>query len=357
MDSGTGGGEVSAEGQSVRTASRGDVLTYATKREFYSDYARAIESVLKDALNRDGVTFLGVQSRAKSVQSFEEKASRLSEDGKTLKYTKPFEQLTDLAACRIIVFFPRTLDQVGSVISRELEVVEKIDHAASAVKDGRLGYLSVHYVCCLKQPRANLPEYQRFGRTRVEIQVRTVMQHAWAEIEHDIQYKSAYSVPQELARRFTTLAGLLEVADREFQSIQDRDSELRAQAREYISAGNLGNVELTASSLKEYLDKVYGPDGRMKTWSYEYMTKVSHAVGLTTIESLDAVVKGYDDAQISDIVSGGRAGQLSRLEYVLLAALPTEFVAKHPWADQEWFADWMSRCRKALDAAGIKPHK
>ena len=341
----------------VPTASREDVLKYATRREFYSDYAHAIESVLKDALQRDHVTFLGVQSRAKSVKSFEEKASRLTEDGKSLKYPRPFEQLTDLAACRTIVFFPRTLEEVGTVINRELEVVEKLDHSANAVKEGRLGYLSVHYVCRLKTPRANLPEYQRFGSTPVEIQVRTVMQHAWAEIEHDIQYKSAYSVPQELARRFTTLAGLLEVADREFQSIQDRDRELQTQARASISAGKLGNIELTAASLKEYLDRVYGADGRMRPYSYEFSTKVAHNVGISTIEALDAIVSKFDDDKVSQVVVGGRAGQLNRFEYVLLAALPNEFATKHPWVELHWFPNWVKTARQELEAAGIKPVK
>jgi ppGpp synthetase/RelA/SpoT-type nucleotidyltranferase len=51
--------------------------------------------------------------------------------------------------------------------------------------------------------------------------VRTILQHAWAEIEHDIQYKSARALPPALRRRLAALAGLLEIADREFQAIRD----------------------------------------------------------------------------------------------------------------------------------------
>ena len=58
----------------------------------------------------------------------------------------------------------------------------------------------------------------------MQVQVRTVLQHAWAEFEHAIRYKG--TIPEEhgpdLDRRFTLAAGLLELADREFSMIHDR---------------------------------------------------------------------------------------------------------------------------------------
>jgi ppGpp synthetase/RelA/SpoT-type nucleotidyltranferase len=53
-----------------------------------------------------------------------------------------------------------------------------------------LGYQSVHYLVQFSPERCALPEYQRFQGRIAEIQVRTVLQHGWAEIEHDIQYKA-----------------------------------------------------------------------------------------------------------------------------------------------------------------------
>jgi ppGpp synthetase/RelA/SpoT-type nucleotidyltranferase len=48
------------------------------------------------------------------------------------------------------------------------------------------------------------------------------LQHAWAEIEHDLGYKTALGVPRNVRRQFSRLAGLLEIADTEFASIRDR---------------------------------------------------------------------------------------------------------------------------------------
>jgi putative GTP pyrophosphokinase len=94
--------------------------------------------------------------------------------------------ITDKAGVRVIVFFPRTLAEVEAVLRREFLVVEKVDHTAEAIAQQRLGYLSVHYIVELNAGRLSLPEYRTLRGHRAEIQVRTVMQHYWAEIEHDI---------------------------------------------------------------------------------------------------------------------------------------------------------------------------
>src|SRR5437764_1453854 len=114
------------------------VQAYALRRPFFVDYASIIETVIRQSLERADVRFLDVQSRAKSVEGFREKAGRLAGDGISLKYTDPLVQLTDLAACRVIVFFPKTIQQVEDLLRTELDVIEKVDHAASAVEEGRL---------------------------------------------------------------------------------------------------------------------------------------------------------------------------------------------------------------------------
>jgi ppGpp synthetase/RelA/SpoT-type nucleotidyltranferase len=331
------------------------VQEYALRRAFFVDYASVVEAVLRQSLERAPVRFLDVQSRAKTVESFREKASRVADDGVSLKYADPMSQLTDLAACRIIVFFPKTIKQIESLLRTEFDVSEKVDHAANAIEEGRLGYLSVHFLARLKMPRAALPEYARFGGTVVEIQVRTVMQHAWAEIEHDIQYKSSYAVPKELARRFVTLAGLLEVADREFQSIQDRDEELRTEVSASIGAGQFTGVEVTATSLKAYLDRNFGPDGRMSQWSYEFATRIVKALGVMTIEELDEAIHGFDDNEVSQVLEGRRVGQLNRFEHVLLAAFRDAYIQKHLWHHEPWFQLRAGdRLKKLMDAGMVR---
>lgn len=163
------------------------------------------------------------------------------------------------------------------------------------------------------------------------------MQHAWAEIEHDIQYKASYAVPLEIRRRFSTLAGLLEIADREFQAIQDTDAELRKVAADHLRKGEASEVPITASSLKTYLDQRFGPDARHKDFSYEWITRLVLDLGFTTFGQIDDTIKGYDPDQLTDIIYDHRQSQITRFQLTLLAAMKDEYIARHPLHVHDWF--------------------
>ena len=105
------------------------------------------------------------------------------------------------------------------------------------LREERFGYQSEHYLVRLSNKRTALPEYNPHLGLVAEVQVRTILQHAWAEIEHDIQYKSSITIPNTIRRRFMALAGVLEIADREFQAIQDEDKLLKQQARTSVEEG------------------------------------------------------------------------------------------------------------------------
>lgn len=119
--------------------------------------------------------------------------------------------------------------------------------------------------------------------------MRTILQHAWAEIEHDIQYKSVETIPSLIRRRFMSLAGLLEIADREFQAIQNEDEQLRQEARISVVEGQLEKVEITPDALKAYLDKTLGSDGRMTDWSYQWTARMLRRMGFTNFKQIDAL--------------------------------------------------------------------
>lgn len=124
--------------------------------------------------------------------------------------------VTDLVGLRVITYFEDGVDRVGELLASRLPVdfhhsIDKRRH-----HDDRFGYRSLHFVC-----RVATGDDPRLPRElRYEIQVRTMLQHAWAEIEHDLGYKSDDSVPAAARRRLNRLAGLLELADQEFLAIR-----------------------------------------------------------------------------------------------------------------------------------------
>jgi hypothetical protein len=242
-----------------------------------------------------------------------------------------------LAGVRIITYFPATLPEIEAVLKDEFDVIERADKGQILLEEERFGYQSIHYLVRVKRNRAQLPEYERFRDSIVEIQLRTILQHAWAEIEHDIQYKGASVIPVEIRRRFMALAGMLEVADREFQAIQNADEELRATARASVVQGRFEDVEITPDALKAYLDRRLGSDGRISLWSYNWTTRLLHRLGFKTLAQVDEAIKQYDDDRLTRIAAGARQGQTTRFETMLLAALGEEFVKRHLYASHEWY--------------------
>lgn len=220
---------MSIDPQAVESHANQSLLAYLPVRDLYASFAEAIKNILDTALISNSIHT--VQWRAKDFDSFSEKVSKIDPDTGQLKYPQPLQDITDLAGVRVITYVPQTVRDVEDVIRREFNVQERLDKDAALLGSGQIGYKSIHFLVRLKDPRIQATEYSRFTPLVAEIQVRTILQHAWAEMEHDIQYKSDQQIPNDLKRRFVALAGLLEIADREFQSIQQEDERLRAELR------------------------------------------------------------------------------------------------------------------------------
>jgi ppGpp synthetase/RelA/SpoT-type nucleotidyltranferase len=322
-------------------AHRGKALDgYQRVRNLYVGFTEVVKQIIRVALGA-GLRISSVEGRVKELDSFADKAATPDEGNpERPKYPDPLVNITDLAGVRVITFFPGTVKIVEALIEREFTIRERIDKAARLWEEERLGYQSVHYLVELRPNRAILPEYAQYAGLVAEIQVRTVLQHAWAEIEHDVQYKSAESIPDAIKRRFVALAGLLEIADREFQAIQDEDERLRQEARASLQAGELSEVEITGDALKIYLEKRLGPDRRISASNYEGSATALRKIGFQNFEQLDECLRDRDPNRLSRELFGTKHGQLSRFEYLLLAGMGEEYLNRHPWGQEPWWREW-----------------
>lgn len=177
------------------------------------------------------------------------------------------EQITDLAGIRLITHYEDDVDRVAQIIESEfvVDAVNSIDKR-KALDPDRFGYLSLHYVISLRDDRAALKEYRSFEGLKAEVQIRSILQHTWAEIEHDTGYKSDVEVPKHIRRRFSRLAGLLELADQEFIGIREalRDYSLKVAAQVEVAVDG-DEYKLDAFIDKVSLAKFYEIDPLIKT--------------------------------------------------------------------------------------------
>jgi putative GTP pyrophosphokinase len=314
------------------------VTSYLAKRSHYEQFCYVSKIIIEEALSRRGIKIHSVQTRVKDPASFGQKASQPSDTNPSEpKYPSPLADITDLAGLRVIAFFPKAIEEIDKIVYEEFEVIERSDKGAKLLEEEKFGYSSVHYLVRLPAKRSSLPEYEKFSQTIAEVQVRTILQHAWAEIEHDIQYKSTSVIPQEIRRRFTALAGMLEVVDREFQSVQDEDQRLRQFARQMIKQGEIDQVEITPDSVKAFLTKKLGGDQRISWLSYDFFARQLRRYGFQTLGEVEVCTADYNDDQLSRLAYGFRQGQVIRFELMLLAGMGQRYVDRHPWSDLSWF--------------------
>src|SRR5262249_8568275 len=158
---------------------------YRRLRHLYADFAECVQGILRHGLHSHRVKVASVDARAKDVESFARKAATpWTSDPLRPKYPDPLRDITDLAGVRGITFCPRAIEEVERVIRSELEVVEKDDKGDALDREERFGYDSVHFLVRLRPERAASPPWARYEGLVGEVQVRTILQHAWAEIEH-----------------------------------------------------------------------------------------------------------------------------------------------------------------------------
>lgn len=321
---------------------------YREVRGRYEDLSDTAQRIVLTALDTASIRVHSVEGRAKTIESFGVKASKVSATDPTRpKYANPLHDITDLAAIRVITFLPKVVQSVCNLIDEQFLVIEKSDKAQELLDEGRFGYQSVHYLVKMHPSRIRLPEYARFEGLTFEIQIRTLLQHAWAEMEHDIQYKSATVIPSTIRRRFIALAGMLEMADREFEALLDADERLRTEARTSVESGHLTDVEITPDSLKAYLDRKLGPDGRIAEWVYEMTARYLKHMGFTFLTQLDECIGGYDDDYVCRVLWGSRMGQVARFEAVLLASMGEVYAKRHPWSEEaKWIEQFSSQIER-----------
>lgn len=224
------------------------VEQYKENIKLYEQFTDLLKDTIEKLLETKEVRYDHIAWRTKDIDSFAEKIAR---DGK--HYTNPLIDVTDLCGIRIVVNSLSDLNPIVDLITTEF----KVDELNSINKSDKLeinefGYLSTHLVVSINDDRRKLPEYEKFADLKAEIQIRTVLQHAWASIEHKINYKKSY-LPKEEKRTLYNLAAVLELVDKEFQHSINSYELKKAEYKEKIEKNEYENIELNGDSLYQLL--------------------------------------------------------------------------------------------------------
>ena len=267
----------------------------------YEKMGEVIPEKLKEFFAEAGIIVAAVEHRVKTESSL---AGKLQLKGE--KYHSIYD-ITDLVGIRVITFYNDDVDKVASVLERlfEIDWENSIDKRKAHEIDS-FGYLSLHYICRIPESAYINPEHPELNQIRFEVQMRTVLQHAWANMNHDTGYKSGVEIPKVYKRNLSRLAGMLELVDDEFSRIRQELADYRRQVQNLVASGNLSEVQLDGDAFKSYLQ--IGPfDALMRqiaaiNQAEIQLTDLSNflplfkAMEFQTLGDIDKLIKDYSDA-------------------------------------------------------------
>lgn len=290
---------------------------YTAEYEKVEEYSRGLENLVGEAL-RSSRWEVQVTSRAKSPHSLLGKLRRKA-------YSDSAGMISDLIGVRVIAYYQDDVDRVVELLRDrfDIDAARSVDQRRRLAAS-RFGYQSVHLVAFA--PELNTVGVERPTTVRCfEIQVRSFLEHAWAEADHEITYKSGIRFPRKFTRRFAAIAGALDIIDREFIGLRDTTDKLVSSYRDGYASGSGRAAKLDAARLAGLLEHV--APGASDWRSSETMTgrEFSLRDAAVCVEALARA--GLSNARALLVVLRAPAYERLRDSYAALAGISSDAVS------------------------------
>lgn len=245
---------------------------YNKQYDFYAEIARIGSNKLEAVIANRGIKAI-VSHRAKRPDRLKDKLTKRKEEKKYKKVQDIFNDVIDLAGIRVALYFPSDRELLDEIVNDLFEVRKKKNFPESSHNPKHSkrfsGYWATHYRVVLKK---STKEHNRYLNTIFEIQVASVLMHAWSEVEHDLVYKPiSGSLSEEELSILDQINGLVLSGEIALELLQKAMTKRTLTSKEisdkyeltnfivnslgknYINKLKLGNTE----TLNKYINSVY----------------------------------------------------------------------------------------------------
>lgn len=308
-----------------------------------------IEDYLNRLLTEASITPHNISARSKSIRSFLGKHQQKN-------YDNPIKEVTDSVGVRIITYSNTDRDRSAELIRDRFIVKDGEDRNPGDEKPPRLrGYDCQHIIISGEQTQTESDWMLKNGKLSryfdtfggLEIQIRTVAAHAWAEFEHSRRYKGAsYDTMSDqdkgtIDQLFGAASDARRALDETFVAIdrllahpsQDSDAESfsaipsQVAERKRTEYAHETVTPVDSPALAEFLAKRFPQDDVGSPIGVEFATELVKACDLLTIEELDDALEVVDSDQVRSLMdSDVPVTRVRRLDDELLALFGQQYI-------------------------------
>ena len=256
------------------------------------------KGLIEDCLKHAGLRCQSVQARVKKGKKLQQKYLD--------KNYRSLDDITDQAGVRVITYYDDEVDRAADAIKREFTIIPEKSIDKRETDPDKFGYYALNLVCMHKEHRKTDVQWKEFADLVFEIQVTSVLRHAWSEMEHP-WYDLKESYPPHIKRRYYRVAALLEIAEAEFLDLRKLRADHRHSVDVQVEAAVPG-VAVDAISLRAFIVSdplagriaqsiaaVYGiPTIEPPPKGLEQAASLAAAAGLTTLQKLRDSLKKHE---------------------------------------------------------------
>ena len=282
-------------------------INYVEKLSLYEEYSSRIRNLVEDLVERDDIEICGIDGWAKApvelIKSLNAHHNANKSDG--------LDSISDLVTVRVLLRFPEDVQKVEQIICSEFEVDFDRSTTSSSLEDPfRFGYPAVLYTLALLESRSSLREWQKYKDMSFRLELRTVLQEAWATISPRVSLSVDSISEKKLKRKLVRLAALLEEADEGFLSLWEEVKDVSVLVPPVSEPEVTRNISVAAertftedelyaffNESENTLNKwsstaikagfpIFVPSPNYLKDSFQYLHKIFRAAGIDTISEV-----------------------------------------------------------------------
>lgn len=292
---------------------------YKEKLPLFIRACNNISEALRILLADKGILYLTITTRVKEFSSFFEKIDRKN-------YVDAFHENEDFCGARIVLYYMEDVSKVIEIITHEFDVQETEDKSTK-LDVNEFGYRSHHFTVKFKSAWLDTPNYRGLNEVKIEVQVRTILMHAWAEIEHKLGYKNKDQVPSDLKRKLFMISAKLEEADGQFQELKSNiESYKKEIIKDSSKSGTFVAKEFNLNSFQALLDFYFPKLEKVLVDTADLFVRIQEKqISLQQVIEFAEKVQPYVSL-INEYVKGKDSGRVTTQTNVMSYAIEALFL-------------------------------